>query len=368
MMTALLIALAAFQMTFSGFGGGPIAVSQLARQADAVVEASLAAIPPKAEGAPVSVQLTVRRWLKGQPAGGTLVVAVPPILGSDPVLPPGIVGQNGIWFVAKTDSALGYKLLPRAAGLWKTEAMYLPIPARYAGQPPGATLDEELLSYVVGWYQEMSSPRPLLDDDDQLAVNFDPSRAGVREVDKKVLTASIAPLLKSPSRSQQCVGLALALRLGSDTALASVAQDLEELASSPKFGYLKGTIATTYLGGAWEPTLAALAALHSPGLDNTVAQALERVGGKGIAPAMATLLDSPDSEAQLRASRYFSLYAMFADAQGNFRDSGPAGPFATADTRQFTPKKDSGLTADAYAAFWKSWWARNRTALGFASQ
>ena len=365
MTATFLIALAAFQMTFSEFGGGPVAVETLARRSDLVVEASVAAIPPKAEGAPPTVQLAVRRWLKGQPASGTLEVSAPRTVRSDYVLSPDLVGLSGIWFVAKSDSAPGYEFLPRASKGWKTEEMYLPIPARYAGQPPGATLDEELLSYVVGWYQEMSSPRPFLDDDEQLAANFAPWAIG--GVDKKVLTASIAPLLSSPSKSQQCVGLATALQLGSDTALPSVASSLSDLASSPKFGYLKSVIAITPLGGAAVPTLAALAALHSPGLDNTVAQALERIGGKGIAPAMATLLDSPESEAQLRAARYFSRYALFADAQGNFPDSGPVGPFATADASQFTPNKNSSLTAGDYAAFWKSWWARNRSALGFAN-
>jgi hypothetical protein len=62
--------------------------------------------------------------------------------------------------------------------------------------------------------------------------------------------------------------------------------------------------------------------------------------GKAILLAMARLLGSGDQEAQLRAVQFFGKYTIFADAQGNMRDSGPQGPlYAAADLIKFASRR-----------------------------
>ena len=82
-------------------------------------------------------------------------------------------------------------------------------------------------------------------------------------------------------------------------------------------------------------------------------------------PAIAILLDSKDTKAQLRGAAFLSYFSLFVDAQGNFPGTGVIGPFSTADTKQFTPRKDAAITPPQYAGFWKLWWSQNWRKLGF---
>ncbi|HUA87163.1 MAG TPA: hypothetical protein VMB85_25075, partial [Bryobacteraceae bacterium] len=87
---------------------------------------------------------------------------------------------------------------------------------------------------------------------------------------------------------------------------------------------------------------------------------------KQVAPVMAQLLSSTDTGAQLGAAAFFGFYTMFADKHGNIVSANLAiGPFATADTRAYTPSGISPLSATQYVEFWKTWWSQNKSSLGF---
>ncbi|HEX5432058.1 MAG TPA: hypothetical protein VFW83_08835 [Bryobacteraceae bacterium] len=143
--------------------------------------------------------------------------------------------------------------------------------------------------------------------------------------------------------------------------------------SSPKFFYICRAIGLYYKphNESSISVLKQLVDLHSsaPGLDDAVASALRKIGTKDIVPVVAELLDSQDPQAQLRAASFFGFYSLFADAKGDVVQGNLVkGPFATADTRQYTPRSGSSLTPSQYASFWKTWWLQNSSRLGFAAQ
>ena len=100
------------------------------------------------------------------------------------------------------------------------------------------------------------------------------------------------------------------------------------------------------------------------GINAAAAAALAKVVDKQTLPVKAELLKSSDATAQLRAARFFGVFSLFADSHGYVSGGGPMGPFATDQTRLYTPDRDAGITPQEYSQFWQQWWARNRTLLG----
>ncbi len=80
---------------------------------------------------------------------------------------------------------------------------------------------------------------------------------------------------------------------------------------------------------------------------------------------MALLLDSTDSQAQLRAVGFFVQFTVFARADGTMPESGPSGPFWTPDTQAHQAGRDARFTTAEIVSFWKSWWLTHKAQLGF---
>jgi len=246
---------------------------------------------------------------------------------------------------------------------------FLPVSTSLPAPDPTSTISQQLLSYLVGWYQGL--PQPDSDDDAKLLASFDPGRVDMRVINLQDLLTAAAPLTGSVVLSQHVIGLAISIRLGSGDALSSVASELGSIGLNPEFPSIAGSI--SYYSPYDAPgiaILASLASLHSTiaGLDNSIAVALGPVSSRTVVPIMATLLDSSDPTAQSRAASYLARYSVFADSQGNFPSTGPIGPFSTALTLQYTPRTGSGLATADYVSFWKGWWTSNQAALGFSGK
>jgi hypothetical protein len=347
-----------------------VPIETLAQHANIVVLASVASLLPNQPAGP-SIQLNVERWIKGQTGMSNIIASVPVIAQAPPDVSTGVfeVVQRGIWFATSSASGTAYQLLPMVSGnIVPNQDHFLPVSTSLPAPDPTSTINQQLLSYLVGWYQGL--PQPDSDDDGKLLASFDPGRVGLLVSPQDLLTAA-APLTGSVVLSQHVIGLAISIGLGSDYALSSVAQELGSISLNPKFPAITGSI--TYRSPYDAPgiaILASLASLHSAiaGLDNSIAVALSPVSSRTVVPIMATLLDSSDPTVQRRAASYFARYSIFADQQGNFPSTGPVGPFSTALTLQYTPRADSGLATADYVSFWKGWWTSNQAALGFSSQ
>ncbi len=343
----------------------PVPVEAVASASDYVVLATVAGM----NGA--AIHLTIERWLKGQTGSADLSVGLPPVPANgtaSTVLPRSLVGQRGLWFVqAKPASPHFYEAIPLVSGVYRAQDLFLPIASSTAlPQQPGE-INQQILAALVAWYQGLAEPSPI--DDLRLLASFEEWRPGVTGMDPGVLLAAAAPLTGSVIASQRLLGLVISIRLGVNSALAAATAELASLSASPKFPLINEAIASYPHDAGAIPGLATLAGIHSPiaGLDNAVATALDRIGGKTVVPVMVTILDSRDSEAQLRAAAFLGRYSLFADANGNVPvGSVPDGPFATPQTRQYMPGATAGLTTADYVSFWKSWWVTNSAALGFA--
>jgi hypothetical protein len=188
-------------------------------------------------------------------------------------------------------------------------------------------------------------------------------------VDPNDLLSAAGELIRSQGPAH-IMGLVLALQVGSDTALAQVLAELDTLKTSPKFVHLTSTIANYPRGAAAIPFLLQATAMQSdaPGLDDAVASSLMHfMGNRDVVPGVARLLDSKDPIARLRAARFFSVLSVLSDAHGNVVAGAPEGPFATAESRRFSPGADAAITPAQCVQFWKEWWTENAAKLGFSA-
>jgi len=336
---------------------GPRALNELGREADVVVVARLQAAERGPEA--IRVQLEALRVLKGPASSRALVAEFfhsPQSPGIGPPLGIPGVGSVGLWFLKEEGGA--YRVLPQATAAYSGLDAYLPLMAADAEVEPSGTLDRQLLMYLTRSYEEFSSVRG--DTTDWVLLRT------LLHTDRQDALPMIRDLIVSPKAGLRIIGLTAGLRLGSDDALATLMKEYGALQTEPKFFLVRMELATTLT--AESPTsfrlLEQMAAAHSdlPNLDDEVAAALARAGGKSVLPIMANLLDSKNEQAKLRAASYFARFAMFADEDGNLRP-GHAGPFMSQSVQANAPRNDSGISADQYAQYWKSWWTQHRTLL-----
>lgn len=362
----------AFSSHSIGLAGmrAPVPVTVLAQQADVV---ALATIDGITGGGPVRVttlQLRLQQTLKGQPGALNIRATITPPspdIASGMLLPKAFVGQVGLWFLKGPVASGSYEIVPTVKGLYAgNRDLFFPLDAGVETTQFSGTLNQEVLACLVRWYQSLPSASVV--DDDTLLKSLDAGLPG--SAAPADLLAAIIPLRGSVYVAQQIVGLAAAIPLGDDQALPLVVSQLASLESNPKFPLITRAIRgnTAPLGSASTSALAQLVSVRSavPGLEAAAGAALARLGTTASAlPAMASLLDSSDPEAQLRAAAYFARFTLFADASGQVKEDHLIGPWATQQTRQFTPRNDSGITPAQYAQYWQGWWSQNKHAFGF---
>jgi hypothetical protein len=362
--------IAAFcEITYSvawGALGGPIAPPILAEASDVVAVARLDQVNSAAS--PAAISLQVVRVLKGQPTSLLLLATLPQ--GSQPTSAflAGIQrNATGVWFLKM--GTVGYTLMPLARGFYTSRDMFLPISDLQGAEPTG-TIAHQLVSYELRSYESLATPNTT--DDERLF-------ASLIYNDGRDSSDLITSLANSAVPKRHAIGLAAEVRLGSPSAVTQVANELNVLSSNPGFGYILSSLSSFFpvQDPAAVEAFTELVNLHSSvaGIDAAASTALMNIGNgahllrstlpaKSVLPAMVTLLDSHDTSAQMRAVRFLAYFTMFADAAGNVPGTGVTGPFATVDTKQFTPSNASMLTAPQYAAFWKVWWAENHANLG----
>ncbi len=348
--------------------GGPVATGDLQQKADVIAVATVTGIKDTATS--VLVELQLASVLQGQAVSASLNATIPP--GPPSPLRASLfassIGATGVWFL-KNDAS-GYVILPLVLGYFSEKDLFIPIADASADSAPTGTIAHQILVYQTRWYQALPNPRP---PDDQkimasLVYNGGPDSSDV-----------IIALKNSVSPSQHAFGLAAAIRLGYPGAVSEVADELDTLRSNSKFGEIVSTLEGSPPVRTPEAVsaLERLIGLHSdiPGFDGSISTAFLHLANattaagsplptKAVLPGMIALLDSKDPTAQLRAAQFLGYYTLFADKNGNITGSGIIGPFGTADTRQFTPRKDSTLTPGQYAGFWKVWWIQNKAAIG----
>jgi hypothetical protein len=175
-------------------------------------------------------------------------------------------------------------------------------------------------------------------------------------------------LIGSPTVASQIMGLAAAIGLGSDDAVAALSTSLDVVGSNPKFYLIRDALAISYVPRSVRSisVLKQVIDRHSaaPAIDAAVGAALSKLVVKETLPVMAELLNSSDPTAQLRAASFFGLFTLFADSTGTVSGGGPMGPFASDETRLYTPRKNSGISPQQYSQFWLRWWAEHRTLVG----
>jgi hypothetical protein len=335
-------------------------ITALGESATVVVVGALTVV----QNGPVPEQLTLTlsaaKFLKGQ-TGGSIIVAGTPTgsyIVQSVVFPDSVMGQPAIWFLSQDGS--GYHVVPWDGGQFADE-FFLPITSSLAAATLSGNLEQQLLQYLVGWYQSL--PNPTARDDMKCLSSLQSHSTNPQDA-----LAVANSLIGSVRSADRTVGLTAAIGLSSDNAVAALSSLLPAIGSNPKFYLITNSLAIGYHpnGAASIPVLKQIVNQHSaaPGIDAAVGAALSKIVVKQTLPVMAELLTSLDPTARLRAASFFGLFTLFADNTGNVPVGGPMGPFATDRTRQYTPGANSGITPEQYSQFWLQWWTQNHDALG----
>lgn len=357
----------------------PVLVTTVEREANIIAVATLEDATAEAKSV-MHMHLRIIRTARGVAVPSLLTAELVPspmmaamALKPQDLVPKSLIGATGLWFL-KEDNGL-YHVLPLASGDFDLEQVFLPLSSPELPDPakiiPGLTgFGDSISRLVLAALVDscLSSPSPLPISRNFLWASLD------QEANRQDALAAASALIASKSEDHHIIGLVAAIRLGSDSALSLLAQEAAVLQPHRWFTFINGALELDY-----RPTsessiapLRQLAGLRLEGasFDAAVAAALQKIGTKAVLPAMVGLLDSADPRAKLRAARFLSDFALFADSSGNVPVLAPGegrtvGPWATDATRLYTPGRQPALTTEDYVSFWKSWWAENRVKLGF---
>jgi hypothetical protein len=368
--TLAVLALMGLGTLFAGYGGAPRPITALGKEADVIVLATATSVRINKSETTATLVLRIVGTLKRQTGAGSVPATVDlsgnsaQFVSSSEFFEKSVTGSSGVWFL-RLDQA-GYHVIPFNRGPVQPEYLFLREDPRSLAAVPAGTLNRQLLALVVKWYQGLTAPG--LDADTRLLSSFHRGNPSMSDVSVSDLLLSANDLIGSAVQSQHVIGLALALQLGSASALTEVVTELDDLKGDAKFAYVVNAVATYSQGPESIPILIREIALHTdaPGMDDAVASALSRMmNNRSVVPAMATLLGSRDTTAQLRAARFFAVYSLLCDARGNIVEGAADGPLASDETRSFSPGADVNKTPDQCVQFWKQWWVENGAKLGF---
>jgi len=347
-------------------GDKPASLVGLASEADVVAVGIVKQVGTEQDQ---QIELQLTNVLQGTPGSLDIVVNLAHSSGgmfAGGVLPSTATGQKGVWFL-KASSA-GYQVMPIFENPVRAREVFIPISD--SALQPGDSLGSQLLQYEVAAYRALSNPS--VRDVSQLS-------AAILEAAPKDAAMAAASLQGSVSLDQHTMGLAISISLGSPAAVMQAVDEWDTIQASSRFG----TLMTAIEGFPAVRSIEAIAAferligLHSDiaGFDRAVSTAFLDIGRattaadsplptKAVLPGVVALLDSKDSDTQIRAASFLAFFTLFADANGDMPHTGVAGPLATEATRQFTPSNAAPMAATQYTAFWKAWWAQNRAKFG----
>ena len=348
-------------------GDRPASLVGLASQADVIAVGIVKQVGTERDQ---QIELQLTSVLQGTPSSLDIVVNLAHSSGgiriAGGVLSSAATGQKGVWFLKA--SGTGYKVMPIFENPVRAREVFIPISD--SALQPGDSLGSQLLQYEVAAYRALSDPSTR--DVSQLS-------AAILEAAPKDAAMAAASLQGSVSLDQHTMGLAISISLGSPAAVMQAVDEWHTIQASSKFG----TLMTAIEGFPAVRSVEAIAAferligLHSDiaGFDRAVSTAFLDIGRattaadsplptKAVLPGVVALLDSRDSDTQIRAASFLAFFTLFADANGDMPHTGVVGPLATEATRQFTPSNAAPMAAAQYTAFWKAWWAQNRAKFG----
>jgi len=351
-------------------GDRPASLVGLASQADVVAVGIVKQVGTE-QNQQIELQLT--SVLRGTPGSLDIVVNLAHSSGgirsAGGVLSSTAAGQKGVWFLKA--SSTGYQVMPIFENPVRPREVFIPISDAALQPVDSLGIGSQLLQYEVATYMALSNPS--VRDVSQLS-------SAILEAAPKDAAIAVASLQGSVSLDQHTMGLAISISLGSPAAVMQAADEWDTIKASSKFGILMTAIEGFPAVRSSEAIAAfeRLIGLHSDisGFDRAVSSAFLAIGGattaadsplptKAVLPGVVALLDSKDSDTQIRAASFLAFFTLFADANGDMPRTGVAGPLATEATRQFTPSNAAPMAASQYTAFWKAWWAQNRAKFGY---
>jgi hypothetical protein len=356
----------------------PRSLLELQQQADLIVVGSATATI--SVGSPKAVfPLEVSRVIKGDSTlTGTFITVA--WTSSAGLLTTGIVspGSNisfsgtGLWFLQQ--SANGWLLLPVMTGGMRLDDCYFPVPAgpiapAYAYSPT-ASLSDRITSELAATL-EANHPNSLPLDFLTYLLDALGSPVAGTLYQRQSASASV---------SQKLMGLSGLIRQGSASALAAAAALATQFASFPReTGVLLNSIQSEFRATDTN----SLAILGNIAVDSTnpainlreaSAHALSAIHTNATLPYLAALLDDPDEKLRFEAIGGLGAFANGLSVQTPANTPSlaslqlnPGAPYRTADTIANFARGEQAISRNetAYLAFWKNWWATNRSGLGF---
>jgi hypothetical protein len=279
---------------------------------------------------------------------------------------------SGVWFL-KT-SAGGWTLLPVMNGAVDSlEYTFVPGPpgpirSAYA-YSPAASLNDRVASELSNAIESGSGGL------ESLVLHY----GSLEDLNSPVIQTLYSRLSESTSIPQRILGVSGLIRGGNVPALFTAFQQLAGESHRPEYGVLLGSIRGTFRGVA-PSSVAALGQIATASANpnllfrQAAAHALASIHTREALPYLAMLLD--DADQTLRAEGVGGL-AAFANglpvqtpknvANLGYMQFPAEAPYQTPETRAHFGMGVETIAKNeaSYLAFWKSWYAANRSSLGF---
>ncbi len=258
--------------------------------------------------------------MKGTPTSSTLIASVPATSGGMAA----ITFSGSAWLASQpsgscNSQATAIKSYPRKQREYSPEELFWPLTG--TATPTGRWKYRRAVVSVHRAVVHVALDHSQSRDDAPFLSSFSNLRTQNSPAPQQVI-AAVQPLIASSSIREQIVGLTAALRVGSTDALNTFTARISTLQNDPEFSALTSAIGMypKYKDQTWVAPLQNLVNLQTgaPGVDAAAAGALASIRSKGALPIMAELLDSKDPRTQLAAARYFGVFSLLANSNGNY--------------------------------------------------
>jgi len=369
------LSLALFLVATSVYGGlvAPQSILTLEKNADLIVAGTANALVQS--GTTVNFSLLVSRVIKGDATvSATSIAAYWINLNQDPA-GSGVSGDtnySGVWFLQRTDNA--WRVIPVVQGEMAFGGVYFPA-------PPGPIVSAYTYTDAAPLSDKLASEvSSALESADGYHLQFYFLQGGLLdELGSPVLDVFYHRMAASTAAAQRALGLGGLLRAGNASALAAAAQTASAHGGDAAVGplllsireYFRPTDAASVviLGKAATDT-----SITSAAFREVAAHALAAIHTAAALPFLATLLDDSDLNLRIEAVGGMGAFANGLAVQTRagipslaFLQLPGTAPYKTADTVAHFAFGRPAVTANeaSLIAFWKGWWAQNRTSTGY---
>lgn len=356
------------------YGGlvAPQSINDLQQQSDLILVGTTAGAA--VSGTTVNISIVVNRVLKGDATLAGKSIGAQWESGRLNALAAtgGATKESGIWFLRQTKTTT-WQVVPAVQGNAELNQVYVPtasgsITSSYTYSQSAAIADK-LTSELGAAIENRDGSDILL-----YALQI----GGLDELNSPVAGQVYQRMATSTAANRKVIGLSGLIRAGNGSAIAAAASAALALSNDPSTGILVMSIRNSFRATDRDSVTAAGSVATDSSQDavlrEATAHALAAIHSVATLPFLATLLDDSNQNLRIEAIGGMAAFANGLAVQTSANVASlsylQVPDKATYKTPETVAHLALGRQAIApneasYRSFWKTWWAQNRSNLGF---